>query len=82
MEKELDNILGHFPEYRAKIISLFSASEDFKTLCADYLQCKIALEKSRDIIKNDVQVENEYEQLCIELEQDALRLLNGIHNSF
>ncbi len=75
MHKELNNILEQFPEHRAKILALFSSSEDFKSLCDDYWQCKNSLQKFRENKLEDSRVEEEYVRLCIELEDDALRYL-------
>jgi len=75
MQKELDNMLQKFPGYRAKIIALFSCNDDFKSLCDDYLQCRISLQKFRDNKLEDIRAETEYKRLCVELEEDALRLL-------
>ena len=76
MHKELYNMLERFPEYRGNIIELFNSNEDFKSLCDDYWQCKNALLKFREHVLEDAQVENEYRQLCMDLEQDAFRFFD------
>jgi len=77
MEKELDNILQRFPQYRKKIIALYSSNEDFKALSIDYLQCKNTLSRfKQQLIVADVRMENEYKALCLDLEQEILHFLN------
>ncbi|MBZ5857620.1 hypothetical protein [Flavihumibacter profundi] len=79
MEKELDNILERFPQYREKIILLYNNNEDFKSLSDDYLQCKNTLSKLRQhLIVADTRMENEYKALCLDLEQEILQYLNLI----
>jgi uncharacterized protein YdcH (DUF465 family) len=75
MQKELDMIMENFPEHREKIAELFRNNEDFKSLCMDYWQCRIAMIKFRETVLDDVRTENEYVKLLNELEQEAARFL-------
>ena len=77
MQKELDNILAQFPEFRGKIIALYNNNEEFKLLCEDYWQCKSTLMKFQEHLREDVHAEREYVRLCLDLELDALRYLKG-----
>ncbi|ULQ52000.1 hypothetical protein [Flavihumibacter fluvii] len=82
MEKELDNILERFPQYREKIICLYTNNEDFKSLSDDYLQCKITLSKFRQhLLVADTRMENEYKALCLDLEQEILQFLHLLWKS-
>ncbi len=75
MQKELQNLLDHFPEFRGRILELFSRNEDFKSLCFDYWQCRSAMLKIREHVEYDLQQETEYINLCKELENEALKFL-------
>ena len=77
MEKELDNVLQRFPQYRKKIIGLYCSNENFKAVLNDYLQCKNMLSRFRQqLIIADTRMENEYKALCLDLEQEILYFLN------
>lgn len=75
MQKELDIILEHFPGFRGRIIELYQSNEDFKLLCEDYWQCRMALQKFREHLQEDTNTEKEYMRLCMDLEKDARKFL-------
>lgn len=82
MEKELDNMLERFPQYREKIIRLYTNNEEFKALSDDYLQCKCTLSKFRQrLIVADTRMENEYKALCLDLEQEIMQFLDLLWKS-
>jgi len=77
MQKELDNMIRQFPQSRVKIIDLFNGSEDFKSLCVDYLQCERSLQAFLDHQQEESQVENEYRRLLHDLREDVVRYLGS-----
>lgn len=78
MQSELDMLLENFPEHREKVIELFRSNDDFKSLCMDYWQCKIAMLKFHETVLDDLRTENEYIKLCMDLELEAIDFLNRL----
>lgn len=75
MQKELQNMLDLFPQFRGSILQLFNSDEDFRSLCFDYWQCKSVILCAREEAQSHLQTENEYINLSKELENEVLKIL-------
>ncbi|MCU0396144.1 MAG: hypothetical protein MUF29_09545 [Chitinophagaceae bacterium] len=87
MDKEMDFMIRRFPRYRGLVIQLFDTSEDFKAVCEDYWQCSLVIRKMKEEneqVKNgqenpyDQRIISQYNLLRLELESEALRMINGL----
>ncbi|HNP24334.1 MAG TPA: hypothetical protein PKM63_19080 [Panacibacter sp.] len=76
MQKELDYIINRFPEYRGKLMELFSSNDDFRSLCDDYWQCSQTASRFNDNSIEHARMENSYKMLRLDLEQEVLHFLN------
>ena len=76
MYKELDHMLERFPQHRGRIIELYDRNEDFRSLCNDYLQCKLTMEKFEKDVRHGIRMENQYRVLNLDLEREVLHFLN------
>lgn len=69
----LFSVLKRFPEYKDTAIQLFRESDNFQTMCEDYLKCIKALDhwnQSEEDIATTRR--NEYSTITQELEEEIL----------
>jgi len=69
----LFSVLKRFPEYKDTAIQLFRESDNFQTMCEDYLKCIKALDhwnQSEEDIATTRR--NEYSTIAQELEEEIL----------
>lgn len=71
MTKELDNILEKFPTQRQRIMELYRASSNFRSLCEDYWISTQELSVHRKKLKSDVRLTKEYGTICLLLEKEV-----------
>jgi hypothetical protein len=70
-------VLGRFPDRKQAVKRLFKESEEFQTLCEDYLQCVKALRHWNRSLKEEAPARrHEYAALLGELEEEILQSLN------
>jgi hypothetical protein len=70
LTNQLELIKKKFPEQSERIEALYQLSEDFRTLCSDYLLCMKHLHKyKKDVSENKVSLE-EYKNIREELEEE------------
>lgn len=72
----LNLILNRFPNHKDFINELFNESESFKSLCEDYYDCKIVLDKSIQISNKTDDIRKEYQILLTEIEEELLERLS------
>ena len=77
MGKELDFLLQRFPRYRGLALVLYGRNEDFRAICDDYWQCSKNLEKLEAENVQDSRLLREYNLMKLELETEALHLLDS-----
>ncbi|HYJ37528.1 MAG TPA: hypothetical protein VEV87_02885 [Chitinophagaceae bacterium] len=75
MQEDLTHMIQKFPEYRTRIIDLYSSSDDFRTLCEDYYDSVKLFLHYHESVLNESKIENEYQLLCVELEKEALQFI-------
>ncbi len=73
--RELNNAL--FVDHMDDIKILYSADEDFKSLCDDYCTVQISIGKFKEMPSKDLQREVEYRHLAVELENEILYYLKS-----
>ena len=69
-------ITSRFPSYKDFINELFEESESFRTLCEDYYDCKMVLDKSIQINNKTNDMSKEYQILLTEIEDELLEKLS------
>lgn len=75
MRKALDYILGKWPDLNTKIIELYHKEADFRILCEDYMASAQGIEESRQNAMREKEVESEFSDVHLELENEISRLL-------
>jgi hypothetical protein len=81
MVKELDFMIQRFPQYRDPAERLYSCSDDFKAICEDYWLCSSNLENLKAGQICDNRLLTQYSLLRLDLESEALRLLDSFKKS-
>ena len=77
IKKAVFYVLERFPDRKSSVTKLFRKSEEFQTLCEDYLQCVEALRYWKGSKEKDAPARRlEYEGLRGELEAEILQNLN------
>ena len=74
-DKILDIISRRFPNYKESIKELFNESASFKSLCEDYYDCRIILDKSINNEYKSNYMLREYQILLNEIEDELLEKL-------
>jgi len=69
-------ITSRFPNHKDFINELFEESESFRTLCEDYYDCKMVLDKSIQINNKTNDMSKEYQILLTEIEDELLEKLS------
>ena len=69
-------ITSRFPNYKDFINELFEESESFRTLCENYYDCKMVLDKSILINNKTNDMIKEYQILLTEIEDELLEKLS------
>ena len=69
-------ILEQLPDLRTKIIDRLVTDIEFRSMCQDYDECAVALDRFREQAESVPERVAEYEQLLTELEDDIRRTLD------
>ena len=70
-------IIEQFPEHIEMIQTLYLADDDFRTLCEDYFTSKMAVEKLKGKVLDDLKGELEYMHLSSTLENEILEYIKN-----
>jgi hypothetical protein len=68
----LDEITSRLPAHKASIKELYEESNSFRSLCEDYYDCKITLDKLNNSKKGEDIIRMEYEVIRREIEQELI----------
>lgn len=75
MQKNINSIVGIFPDYEERIEYLFLSDGNFRDLCKDYILCASkVLDMKKELNKYNAQIE-EYEVLQRQLEDELLKII-------
>jgi len=73
--KAYEYLLIKYPAHRTKIIDLYGKYEDFRILCEDYLNIVQEIEKCRENVIKDREIEIEFLRANLELEKEIILFL-------
>ena len=65
-------IFKRFPNHTDYVTELFNESESFKSLCEDYYDCRMLLDKSIIACNKKNDMRQEYQLLMAEIEEELL----------
>ena len=68
--QELQPIILKFPDFKTKIVQLYYNDSNFKSLCDDYRLSSALLQKFRSDVAAGLVLENEYDSICVILEEE------------
>lgn len=69
-------ITYRFPNHKDSIDELFEESESFKSLCEDYYDCRMVLDKSIAASNKTNDMREEYQILLTEIEEELLERIS------
>ena len=69
-------ITSRFPNHKDFINELFEESESFKSLCEDYYDCRMMLDKSIVASNKTNDMRQEYQLLMAEIEEELLERIS------
>lgn len=72
-ENVIKTIFLRFPNKKKAIESLFEKSESFRTICNDYYDCKIMLDKFTQDSNKTYDMQKEYKILLEEIEDELFK---------
>ena len=67
-----------FAEYMETIKALYDVDEDFKTLCDDYVTCKVKVEIYKGKSLDNLRSEREFQQMSFDLEKEIIEYVKRI----
>lgn len=70
-------ILQRLPELRTQVVDRLVTDVDFRSMCQDYDDCTVALNRFREQAEKLPERVAEYEQLLAELEHDIRRTMEN-----
>jgi hypothetical protein len=77
IKKAVFSVLERFSDRKPAVTKLFRESEEFQTLCEDYLRCVKALRHWNQSLEEDAPARRrEYAALLKELEEEIMQNLN------
>jgi hypothetical protein len=76
MDEEVIYLLNRFPKHKKLLMESYSNNEEFRTLCQNYYNSAITLEKFERHVTKGLRSRQEYEQVYLDLENSIARSLN------
>ena len=77
METSQWRMLQQLPDLRTQVVDRLVTDLDFRSMCQDYDDCAVALNRFREQAGTLPERVSEYEQLLAELEDDIHRTLDN-----
>ena len=70
--------IASFAEYMETIKTLYEVDDDFKTLCDDYVTCKVKIDVYKSKSLDNLRSELEFQQMSFELEKEIIEYVKRI----
>ena len=70
--------IASFAEYMETIKALYDVDDDFKTLCDDYVTCKVKVEVYKRKSLDNLRSELEFQQMSFDLEKEIIEYVKRI----
>ena len=78
MDEEVIYLLNRFPKHKKLLMESYTNNEEFRTLCQDYYNSAITLEKSEHKVAKGLKSRQEYERLYSDLENSIASRLKSL----
>ena len=70
--------IASFADYMETIKSLYEVDDDFKTLCDDFVTCKVKIDVYKSKSLDNLRSELEFQQMSFELEKEIIEYVKRI----
>jgi len=70
--------IASFADYMETIKSLYEVDDDFKTLCDDFVTCKVKIDVYKNKSFENFRSELEFQQMSFELEKEIIEYVKRI----
>ena len=70
--------IASFAEYMETIKALYEVDDDFKTLCDDFVTCKVNIDVYKSKSLDNLRSELEFQQMSFELEKEIIEYVKRI----
>ena len=75
MDEEVIYLLNRFPKHKKLLMESYANNEEFRTLCREYYNSAITIEKCEHKVTKGTKTLQEYERIFSELEKSIARRL-------
>lgn len=70
--------IASFADYMETIKTLYEVDDDFKTLCDDFVTCKVKIDVYKSKSLDSLRSELEFQQMSFELEKEIIEYVKRI----
>ena len=70
--------IASFADYMETIKTLYEVDDDFKTLCDDFVTCKVKIDVYKSKSLDNLRSELEFQQMSFELEKEIIEYVKRI----
>jgi hypothetical protein len=78
MDEEVIYLLNRFPKHKKLLMESYANNEEFRTLCREYYNSAITIEKYEHKVTKGTKTRQEYERAYSDLENSIARRLKSL----